>query len=304
MYSFSGLTWCVPNHPILTRSKSMLNIVDTVPWILIILVYFIIAFLKRISAAVSNKDDFGHLSDICFDQIAVSCAVAINKLPKTDQVRFLFIIFVIFAFSVSMGYQTYLTNILTVPTYKQKYRTLEDIHRSNLKIYYFANAIISLCGSDPISEKYEICYNETCWKDIVFRGNSAICLPIFYKNRLDGYITRNKKPAIHCFKEVGTKVPLTIYMKKGFPLKYKINKIIRTVTETGLMMKWLRDIQIPERKLVSSKNEVLKFGNLKPIFIFLIVGNFIASCVLILEKIFHKHSTKEISCIEGQSVSK
>lgn len=290
-YIHDTLNWCVPNYPIYTKFQEMFNIARPTAWILIFSVYFLVAIMIWWISSQNEKEDRSYRSiyNIFFYEFIIALAMPLNKVPRTFQVRYLVMVFVIFSFYIVVAYKTYLVSILADDSNVQKYKSQEDICKYNLKIYFPYNYMRYFSEDELIVDRHaDYTYFEECMDRVALDRDSAICAT---RTRIDyffnDYVSRTGGASIYCFKDIVVNFPLVFYMRKGSPLYARVNRGIAELSATGVLQRMVQNYMTSRKKRISdlefAEGHTLKVENLEPVFVLWAVGNVVALCVFLLE---------------------
>ncbi|XP_018570362.1 uncharacterized protein LOC108909997 [Anoplophora glabripennis] len=298
-----SLLFCVPHTPIITGFRNFLNIFKFEVWILVCILYFIVSVCMWYA---SNFEGGEHLSyrslpNCLLNNFLISIGLVVSILPKTMRVRCLACMFIIFSLKLNMIYTSYLTSVLSSPNYRQKYESMEEIYKHNLRTYFAPNTKLFFSGNDEkqlhsvplnvITQRWRNCTNvPKCFNTISSKKDIAVCMPRSYKDYLLNNQARDKRRAIFCLKENVVSFSLTILMRKGFPLFSLFDKGICRIVEGGFINKWMRDIMMNKSERIGSHPEdvekvQINFDTLVPVFYMLLMGYLGASLALVIELI-------------------
>lgn len=76
---------------------------------------------------------------------------------------------------------------------------------------------------------------------------------------------------------------------KGYPLVHRINNIIITLQENGLINKWTQDLTIDRRKFSNNNKKPLTLNQLQTAFYILISGYGVSLLFLLGEYLYFKY---------------
>lgn len=292
--------WCVSNTPVMVGFRSMGNIFRLEVWILAILIYLLLWIFIYISSnrEVHEFTAYKNADDALLINLAVLLGVGGNVLPRGRRTRYFTIVLVVFGFYVTLFYSSYLTSIISAPKYVQKYNSIKDIYDYNLETYFMQddikwilkdNSVTSIVPADVIKRRWRNCYNITwCFDKVATEKATSFCTYDLHK---DYFLAPNSYP-MHCmqYNKVGT--PAAITLRKGFPFYKQFNIIINRIIEAGMVSKWAKDIyktKSSSRASGNLENASIRFENLLPIFKFLLVGNFVALIVFVVEVVIKNY---------------
>ncbi|CAH0553602.1 unnamed protein product [Brassicogethes aeneus] len=209
-YFYDYLTYCVPPFCKSDWDKIII-IFDYQSWIIIIVAYFSFSFVLYY---VSKRcEDESMIFKNIYNVLLINFSMVINtmgKLPKTD-VRLL----------------------MDIIDLKLKLQFLLPQKR------YFAD---DSPQSEYIKEHWNNCKNiPSCLKRVIKEKDSVMCISKVYIDTIKNcYIDKNKKPLFHCFPKYFVAFPITMLMRKDFPLRNRINDVIIRIYDSGLIQFWKR----------------------------------------------------------------
>lgn len=291
------MVWCVGHDQILVGFKNMTNIFSYKLWILIIFMYVSISICIWILGIHQRREfaSYKTLSDILLITVAIVLGVGTDPLPKTTIVRYFVAMLTLLGFNITLIYSGYLTGIVAAPKYVEKINSISDIYKYNLTTY-FLRTDTWILGEDKIneipmkviSEKWKNCPTiNWCFENIA--GKKAYS---YFTNSLrQNYVIATKGYPIRCIRHNTIPLQLTFVMKRGFPFLRQFNRIINRVIEGGFVFKWKQDLLKHRPIHVTSNDSNIKFENLLPIFIFLLVSHVVSFIAFISEILFYKYKT-------------
>ncbi|KAJ8982952.1 hypothetical protein NQ317_005269 [Molorchus minor] len=310
-----SLVWCVPHEPIIVGFKNMINILRTEVWMLILCVYLVVTFFiwfisyKNIDESRSYKKFL-----ICLQKnFAILIGFAIHILPKTSKVRCILSMFILFSLILNAVYTSYLTSILSTPSYVEKYDKMESIYQHKLKTFFMPNSVyffqnyegrkqankINNVPMSLIMEKFQKCSDiSTCLGNITTNKDSAVCLPQLYKQYLANNVNdiRKKMSSVYCLKESLVTIHVNIIMRKGFPLYKSFDDVLKRIISAGFISKWEKDNLEDKRRLAQNlgvdENVSIKYVNLIPVFWMFLVGNLVSALVFVGEHVLYKRTIR------------
>lgn len=292
-----SLTWCVPHAKNQKKWKKLLLVIPAELWFFTISIFLVVSICMWGLSNFENNDSSSYkiFSSCIQNTFSIFVNMAVKVQPKSFPVRILFIIWVFFSLHFSALYQTSLISILTKPKYEQQVTTIYDIFENDLEMWFISNTKqYFLDKSDWVSiqirKEWNDCEDiEKCLNATAFNRTTAVCIPRTYINyAVTHYVTRKGKPLLYCFKDSLVTFPLEMLLSRGFPLTYYFEVLIGRITAAGLIAQWERQIFDKQFRhlayTTSSQDEfILNFSYLKLLFILLLIGNFSAFIVFILE---------------------
>ncbi|XP_049820621.1 uncharacterized protein LOC126264922 [Aethina tumida] len=177
---------------------------------------------------------------------AIFYGISVKTLPRSNMSRLFIGLFIFLSFNMDSAYQTYFTSVLTSHHEDFLYNNVNDILKANLKMKILNNDFRYFTGikNQKFWDFMEICMDiKECLIDVALNKTSVISTPFLFKEYvLNSLVSKNKRPLLNCFKKRINNFPVTIVMKKGFPLCHSINNVILRLLGAGLVNKWEKDI--------------------------------------------------------------
>ncbi|RZB66677.1 uncharacterized protein BDFB_005853 [Asbolus verrucosus] len=293
---YASLLWCVPHSPVHSKLHTLSKIVNSRAFVVIAGLYLILTVLIWLSNG--QKKSFGSCMLKTFQ---ILLGLSIPTQFQTNRVRFFIAILMVYSFYLVIAYQSLLTSALAVVLYEEQINNVEDILKSNLKIYGVKTAAkyFSTDGSNEeinaaILARWRYCDNMVkCFDYVAFRRDSAILASKFYMEYIiNNYRSKNNDPLIHCFDKSVVNFPMTIYMRKGFELYERIDSVIMRIVSSGFILKWQRDILHTNFTILKHSSDDLSFDSLKPVFLVWLVGCVVSTVIFFLEVIYNKWNNR------------
>lgn len=247
-YVNEGLVWCTPAILVDRDWDRILTIVEWKTWVLVFILYFSVTFLTwKISIHNNNEStSYKSYSNNLQNCYAIFYGISVKTLPRSNMSRLFIGLFIFLSFNMDSAYQTYFTSILTSHHEDFLYNNVDDILKANLKMKILNNDLRYFTGikSQKFWDFMEICMDiKECLIDVALNKTSVISTPFLFKEYvLNSLVSKNKRPLLNCFKKRINNFPVTIVMKKGFPLGHSINNVILRLLGAGLVNKWEKDI--------------------------------------------------------------
>ncbi|KAI2473914.1 Ionotropic receptor 117 [Diabrotica virgifera virgifera] len=287
-YSPGYLLWCVPNNPYYKYSINIQRVVLVVgPLILILLVVFIWYANK----SKQPRLKFGtSVEGIILNSFSICIFVPIPRLPKTDRLRYLVGLLIIFAFFCTTMFTTTITSLFIGKVPSQKFDSMEKIFKSNLKTYYstntfrfFTDGIIPGISKEELAKRRIDCTDTLkCLKGVA-KEDSAL---LASKSSVE-YLLNTKRvdqTSIYCFNSVHG-LARGLIMRKGFRYTEKFNKIIHLLVSKGIVQKWRNEIFWNYHPETNLDVQELNLEELSVVFYILIFG-YSCSFLMFLCEIF------------------
>lgn len=286
--------WLVPKPNKMPNFKVLISIFNAITWLLIFFVLILTVSVWHFYAK-SNGDKLYDSYIKCFlDIYILNLSMGIPTIPNSIRLKFLFVIYILYAFHVSAFFQGKLSSVLTSPIYDSRILTLQQLADSELKIlvvYHKLTAIKNIntdvalkmaSKSEPFEEKY-VSINRPEY--VMKRRDVALSALSGDLNLTDAY-----KTEVDIIKDVFLPdLEGTYQMKKHNPIMLTLNNVIRVIREGGLHIKWLNDMRIVNFIMYSKEKEaddhqiILTFEHLEGPFILLGFGITMSTIIFLIE---------------------
>jgi hypothetical protein len=235
--------WHVPCGRRESRVTTISRIFSLTVWIMIIMV-LIIASILMVCVGVYLKRNkvlesriFMNVPACLVALWAVTMGVSSPELPRTFNLRIIFILFVWYSLAVSTVFQTYFTSFLVDPGLKDRINDFDGLLKSGIEFGYdpFFDEFIKHSPDGRYQEaknRRMSCIDRNyCFGRVSITGDFAY----LESEPAKMAYTFSHRDARLCPLEEGViNIALTMYMKKGNVLIDKINDVVTSVVESGL----------------------------------------------------------------------
>ncbi|KAJ8926809.1 hypothetical protein NQ314_020655 [Rhamnusium bicolor] len=135
------IVWWVPHLPRLFRFRNMQNIFKIEVWVSVTSGYVLISFfIWLLSIYYKNEaTSYKSFATTLFSNFGILLGFSV-KLPRSLAIRCIMVLLIIFGFDLTLAYSSYLTSIISTPKYVEKFDTVTDIYKHNLKTYFMPNS--------------------------------------------------------------------------------------------------------------------------------------------------------------------
>lgn len=295
IYVQDKLTCCVPHSPFLINSQNFFKLLNVTCWLLLVFVYLVTVSIVWYASRVNGSElrPYRNYKSVSQYVFSIFLGFPVRFQPKTFRIRMLFSFIVFFSFHLDTAYLSSLASVLTGSRYGEKYGTVNDIYKYNLKTYFAPNSgtYFQDSGLELVLKKMIECYNyKECMDNVAFRRDSSFCVSKLYTDYIrNSYVSRSNDPLIYCFGNIVT-MKANMLMRKGYPLFSRINDLISQITSAGFITKWRKDILrtragnfVADIDIEANESRLLELSNLMPVFIALLVGQCLSFLVFIIE---------------------
>ncbi|KAL3272316.1 hypothetical protein HHI36_024093 [Cryptolaemus montrouzieri] len=291
---------CVSNESYVQIWSNFFNISSFKLFLSIFIVYVLVTTLLWKTAQYCKEEHarYRKPSTAYLYCLAVILGISVNILPATRRARVFFSFLILFELFNVAFFVSFLASLLSTQKKKQDINTLNDVFRRNMGIYStqdlakYLNRIGQEKVEREISKYLMNCDNtKQCLQDVHVNHEKAICIDEYNKYYiLQNYIRANT-PSIYCLKDKLTTNTIGMIMRRSLSIQEQIGDIIGRSVASGLIHKWLsfsvnggtEGTPLEPEKPV----EVLKFTNLRDIFVLTAISFSFYSFIFIGELAYH-----------------
>jgi len=322
IYLEEAVQWYVPCAKCSNPWTALLRVYTLESWIcvlciplpLVIFMYCIAIRVNKYQLRESQK--YMTFQSCLFILSSIALGVSVRELPRTSVLRTFVFLHITYSFFMSTMFQNYYTTFLLNPGLEKQISNINDIIQSGIQFGYSRDTEESL---KYIANEYEysimqerrvMCDNqchclELMLKDVNFACvSNTLCAEVAKQSHVSSYGRRN----VCVLPNEIDKLRGTMYLTKGHPLLIHFNKIIRRMTEVGLISKWKRDFVSKQKlmfvsslsygkdvlvtkKIVADKMYeagyfVLSTSHFTVAFLFLLLGSSLSLTVFIVEFVY------------------
>lgn len=270
----------------LSNVKVLLSIFSVHVWISILFIFVIVALFWWIVQIAQNYAN-NSLIKCILNTYSITLLVAINKIPKRKHLKILIFMYFYYSLNLSYYFQGRLGAILTNPGLEAKYKSLEELVKSDVTIMAYSSMIkgINITERDlakKLMERilpqplYELDEMMSLWdndkKLVMIQREHLISVYPNYQRRVYYVSGQFLLNAENCY-----------LLRKGHPFSNKINRYIEVIHEIGLQKKWLDEIRVISFDKYKEENVILTSQHLQAAYFILFLGYTISFVVFICE---------------------
>lgn len=302
-YMEACVSWFVPQAQLRPKWQNFVLIFRYTLWISIFVTLFAGA-LSWYYLSFFTQDAF-HLRDIgkcVLNGVCLLFALSNPTRPLANIMRFVFLMAGILGIHINAFYEASLIGIFTNPPREHQINDINDLVKSNLEIggissfkrFYNDSGEPS---SDYIFNKYqedsENATLQSYLQKVTDTKNFATMANTFY---YDFFVARGDRsvcdkdrcPAIYEFPKNVLCYSINLVTRRGFPFIYKMSSLITRFRETGILNRWIDEIQTSlkrteGRRIKNNAYLILTVEHLQGAFGFLILGNTLAIITFFIE---------------------
>jgi hypothetical protein len=297
-YYVLKLGWFVPCHKPLSRLQRISHTFSVPVWVTMVIILLLVSAASWwLADKFKDARSFTSWSSSLYNTWAVTVGVPVTGMPRTIVLRLTLICFVWYCFAMRTLFQVFFTSYLVDPGYQKQLTTLEEILESGIEFGYppdFDKFYVN--SSDwrhiELLSKGEKCWPEvTCIDRIRESGNFAGLFETLRVQHRTNYLND------HNFicplnDEDGFSHVLRFYVQKGSFLLEFLNRLVSISTESGLIVKWIRDgiyvnKDAPDCGKIFGDYFVFTLSHLRIAFYILFVGHGLSVLLFVGEFLFH-----------------
>jgi hypothetical protein len=266
-YMFTTIEWFVPCPKPALRVEKIKAMFATSVWLLMLLIFILISIMfwsiarTPCYSVIINYNGYLSLLE-CFQTAwAILLSLSVPKLPKTNLLRTVFMIYVWYCFAINTVFQSYFISYLAEPGYGTRIKTIHELNESNLIIYvpYLVKRIFFYTSYETydklkIPTEISASYADSFMRLINDNDVATLGLPLLaeYLVATEGEFG-NYKEYVCTIDENVASAGLSIYFAKGNPLLNRVNAVIRRCLEAGLVDKYATELMWTTRLENSQK---------------------------------------------------
>jgi hypothetical protein len=271
-YSENAVQWYVPCAKFANPWTALRRVYTLDAWICMLCTPFpLILFMHQIATRVNKyqlRESQRYLTfQSCFSILfSIALGVSVTELPRTSILRTFVFLLICLSFFTNTVFQNYYTTFLLNPGFEKQISNIRDIFQSGIQFGYSSDTEGSL---KYIANEHEysmmqdrriVCENQCQCLELMLKDTNFACVSNTYcaeiamQSRVSSYVRRN----VCVLPNEIYRKRSTMYLKRGHPLLSHFNRIIRRMTEVGLISKWEKDF-ISKQKTISVSSS-LNYG--------------------------------------------
>jgi ABC-type amino acid transport substrate-binding protein len=303
-YWSNSVVWIVPRPKFISGWRSLLGIFKPTMWSVVVVAYLLgsvtLCSLTHTVLRLREPDVFRNPCTCFMATWALSLEMGAHVHPRGLIMRFVFISLVMYSLQISTAYKSSLISSLTNPHLEPAILSMKQLANSRLKFQYTVG--LSDYFNDPadsnmrrIRDSLRFCDDVTiCLKSLALTAETALVSDKSYVEYLIPrlYIDSNGRPLLQPVPQEVLSYHIVMILSKGNLLLERFDERISRIVESGLTVKWARDIM--NRRTVGALSQEsaggrrLSMAHLKSMFVLLLIGEGLALVALIVEVAMHK----------------
>ena len=303
-YWSNSVVWIVPRPKFISGWRSLLGIFKPTMWVVVLVAYMLASValwsLTRTVLRLKEPDFYRNPCNCFMATWSLTLEMGTHVQPRGLIMRFVFICWVIYCLQISTAYKSSLISSLTNPHLEPAILNMKQLANSRLKFQYTVGLLDYF--DDPaddnmrnIRDSLRFCDDVTvCLKSLALNAETALVNDKSYVQYLIPhlYIDSNGRPLLQPLPQEVLSYHIVMILSKGNLLLERFDELISRVVESGLTVKWARDIMYTRAVgAVSQKSgggRRLSMVHLQSMFVLLLIGEGLALLALIVELVMSK----------------
>lgn len=261
-------------------------------WLLLFTTFAIMCLISWFVARNQNALDGYKNLEYCFLKIICTWFSSHSRLPQKNLLRYLFTMWCYSSIIMNSIYQGKLMSYLTKPIYEKQISTMEELSESRLLKGGFPtlkshlsdkenNALERIKKTWFFCELDYSCINRTAEKRDLAVAKSVIGVNY---NIPKMFLDSNGRSKLFQIRDTMSLYLVRFTTIKGLPFFDRMNSLIARLIETGIINKWLNDLQFDNNQYEHSDEfRKINIEHIQLILIIFLSGNALAVFVFILE---------------------
>ncbi|KAK6619874.1 hypothetical protein RUM44_006274 [Polyplax serrata] len=251
-YLYDSLVWFVPSPTLETHAGDLFLSFDRLAWFAMLLVLIVstlvVALMRADVRAGENPSWFASF----FDLVGMSVSVPIQFSVKRSIFRIFVFLFYIYAFHVTVSFQSSLFGLFKQPHFSRVYGSVDEAIDDELYVYlyrftkgFYNQTNHPLWNRILRPERFTYADNFTqAFREIADKKNTMALYIKFPGMYMVSVNFRNSKnlPMISWLDEEFSRYPVTLYLSPGNPLFPLFQTHLQRIREFGFFHHWGRQI--------------------------------------------------------------
>jgi len=303
-YWSNSVVWIVPRPKFISGWRSLLGIFKPTMWAVVLVAYLLasVALCSLTHTALRLKEpDFYRNPCNCFMATwSLTLEMGTHVQPRGLIMRVVFICWVMYCLQISTAYKSSLISSLTNPHLEPAILNMKQLANSRLKFQYTVGLYDYFNppadgNMRRIRDSLQFCDDVTvCLKSLALTAETALVNDKSYVEYLipRSYIDSNGGPLLQPMPQEVLSYHIVMILSKGNLLLERFDELISRIVESGLMVKWARDIMYTRAvgavSQESGGGRRLSMAHLQSMFVLLLIGEGLALVALIVEVVMRK----------------
>lgn len=285
-YTQDEMTWCVPKAGQASTWNNLVIIFQWSTWVATVISLIMMGLLFHY---FYYKERGGKVTKWPTNSILMTFSMLLgwgaSFEPKSSTFRVLVFGWLCFSINLAIAYESFLRSFLMHPRFEKQISTEADLIQSKIPLggreIYRSYFETNNASSFYLYRKY----NSTSFAEGIRRAALDRNFAVISSRRQAEFQDQKMgkgAPLLFCFSESNNlyKYGVVLLARKWFPMLERVNMIIRSVSENGLIEKWNKELFIHETSSEGASTIVpLGFQHLLGAFMF--IGIMYAACVAV-----------------------
>lgn len=315
-YYQDELTWCVPPAKLASSLTNAFGIFNIFIWIIVIATLIVSGLILLRFARFERHNGSENVSWSMMTSLAFTLSQAAHFFPERAPVKIFLALLMFYGFHLNTAYHSFLITVMTKPKFEPQVSDVWTAVHNHYNFYgneetlaYFVRK-----GNDSVSRaivhRYHVCKDlDTCLAQIKTTEKIAVAISRHHSSNSPTI----SDSEMFCFNREENIYTYSVSMlaKKQYHLLEKINYLLRTISESGLLLRWA---QQSESNNVQSENNApsgghgggpvvkLKLEHVQGGFLLLTIGLVLALISFIGEHLFYHLSKRLILNTKWQGI--
>jgi hypothetical protein len=244
-YLTEEFTFFIPRAETYPRFLSMSRVFALNVWLLIFLVILLAAVLLHrvaLCRSVAESESYKYITNCLLSVWSVILGVGVHEMPRSNPLRGVFSLWLVFCLAMNTVFQTYITSYLVDPGYRYQIDSTEEVIESGLEVYVI-DYLHDFLSDNLLNQlkSWRKCGNGNQCLMTVSRSPGVVMLSgkIFVEygaDKQNGVLKYYESSCVlfHFY--------IVMVVKKGSPFLDRMNVIISHLVEGGFPEKFFKDI--------------------------------------------------------------
>lgn len=289
IFFYDEAFWIVPRAGPISSFKVLMSIFTWGIWISILSSLMVVSLIFYFVGTFVNDQFVTSFLGSCQTIYLMTICAGFTKTPKTQVLRFISFSYAIYSLHIAYYFQGKLISSLTKPHFGPGVRNFEELLQSPLQPLMSLSNLDALkkandSRAEVLKQKVLPLKMPVSMRVAFVAENKNVSMPIYtaYLN-----VDQNLKEKI---KAIGDNfvfnMEATYILRKGHPFLESFNLIINRILESGLQVKWRKDVE--RRKFLINNNKPMKVLTMNILlgpFYILGFGYILGGSILIIENL-------------------
>jgi hypothetical protein len=277
-YFTEEFTFFIPRAEMYPRFLSMSRVFAPNAWLLIFVVMLLTAVLFHrvaLSQSSGERDSYRHVTNCLLSVWSVILGVGVHEMPRSNPLRGVFFLWLVFCIAINTVFQTYVTSYLVDPGYMYQIDSVEEVIESGLEVYvldflheFLSDNLLSQLKSWRKCGSANQCIMTASRSSDIIMLSGRVFVEYQIGQQNGALMYHESSSDMFHFHNV-------MAIKKGSPLLDRMNIIIRRLVEGGFPAKFFKDIiQKTNKRSLSELDQYISMSvyHLQSAFVAMFMG--------------------------------